>query len=94
MATSRDFSHPRAAARVQGKTEEEIRFGGAAVAPAFDAAGKRAGKPGRDHRVCVVFDDGLFRRVKKYLASDDAGYRTLSEMARELIGNEVSRKGF
>ena len=42
----------------------------------------------------AVFDDGLYWRVKRYLASPGAPHRTYSDMVRELVERELAVKGF
>lgn len=91
----KDFSNPRAAGRTRALVEEQVRFGAPpATEPSAAAPEKAAAVREAEHRMTAVFDDGLYWRVKRYLASPGAPHRTYSDMVRELVERELAVKGF
>lgn len=91
----KDFSKPRAAGRTRALSEEQVRFGATLAADPPAASPEKAATIREiEHRMTAVFDDELYWRVKRYLASPGAPHRTYSDMARELVERELASKGF
>lgn len=90
----KDFSNPRAAGRTRALVEEQVRFGAPPATEPSAAPEKAAAVHEIEHRMTAVFDDDLYWRVKRYLASPGAPHRTYSDMVRELVERELAGKGF
>ena len=90
----KDFSNPRAAGRTRALSEEQVRFGPPAATGLSAGGSGKASPRDAEHRMTAVFDDGLYWRVERYLASPGAPHRTYSDMARELVERELASKGF
>lgn len=106
MAQRKDFSSSRAMARVKRLSEDEVMFGHVAsdddaekkeVAAEQKTTPKDNPKPNPkrelNHQVTVLLDDDLFYRMKSYLVQPHARWRSASVMLRELLEEELGRKG-